>query len=61
MIERACIECRYITESEICPICGGKTTTKFEGYILIINPEKSEVAKIMGAKVKGKYAQHIKL
>ena len=61
MTERACINCRYISDSEVCPVCGGKTTTKFEGYILIINPNKSEIAKIMNIKIKGKYAQHIKI
>ncbi len=61
MSEKACKNCRYITTEDKCPVCGSKDLTrKWEGYILIINPEESEIAKEIGAKIPGKYAQKIK-
>ena len=59
---QACKKCGYISENEvkICPICESiKFTTFWQGYVVIIDPEKSEVAKILNIKTKGKYALRI--
>ncbi|MDD3083851.1 MAG: DNA-directed RNA polymerase, subunit E'' [Candidatus ainarchaeum sp.] len=56
--EKACRECRFlIEEGEKCPNCGNATFTTFwRGYVIIINPENSEIAKKMGIAKMGKYA-----
>lgn len=56
--EKACRQCRKIVEdSDKCPICGGtQFTTFWRGYVLILDPEKSEIAKKMGITVNGKHA-----
>lgn len=56
--EKACRTCRkIIEEGEECPVCKGTTFTTFwKGYIIIVDPEKSEISKKMGIKVPGKYA-----
>lgn len=56
--EKACRTCRKIVEdAKECPSCGGTTFTTFwRGYIVIANPEKSEIAKKMGIMTPGKYA-----
>ncbi|HOD89501.1 MAG TPA: transcription elongation factor subunit Spt4 [archaeon] len=69
MTKKVCRKCRYIIEeqdnpknkkkSEIleCPVCGNTTFTTFwKGMAVIIDPEKSEVAKAMGVSTPGKYA-----
>ncbi len=50
-----------ITGGDVCPTCKDSELTKsFEGYILILAPESSEVAKQIGALVPGRYALKIK-
>jgi DNA-directed RNA polymerase subunit E" len=69
---RACRKCRKIIEEDDiktssdrkkrsvikeCPICGAQSFTTFwKGYALIIDPEKSDVAKSMDVKTPGRYA-----
>ncbi|NYZ74927.1 DNA-directed RNA polymerase, subunit E'' [Candidatus Micrarchaeota archaeon] len=61
MTEKACRKCRMIVTGDICPMCKDSELTKtWEGYILIINPENSEVAAAIGVKAPGKYALKIK-
>ncbi|MFH0835708.1 MAG: transcription elongation factor subunit Spt4 [Candidatus Micrarchaeota archaeon] len=61
MVEKACMNCRAVTEGDVCPFCQDSELTKtFEGYILITKVGGSEVAKAINAKVHGKYALKIK-
>lgn len=56
--EKACRDCRRVVgEEKRCPVCGGDTFTTFwRGYVIISDPENSEIAKKMGISVTGKYA-----
>ena len=56
--QRACKVCRTIYEgTEACPECGSKEYTEsFKGKIQMLNPEKSEIAKKLNIKNKGKFA-----
>lgn len=59
--EKACRDCRkVISEGIKCPNCGGNAFTTFwRGYVIILDPEKSEIAKKMGINSPGKYALRI--
>ena len=56
--EKACRTCRFVVEDlKECPVCKGTAFTTFwRGYVVIIDPEKSEIAKKMGITTPGKYA-----
>jgi len=56
--EKACRTCRFIVEEgDKCPNCGGDTFTTFwRGYVVIMNPEESEIAKKMEINRSGKFA-----
>lgn len=58
MPEKACRQCRKIVDNEDkCPICGSSQFTTFwRGFVMIIDPEKSEIAKKMGIPNNGKHA-----
>ena len=58
---KACRQCRYIVMNEkVCPICGSTDLTEqFSGMVIIVDVEKSEIAKEMGITVPGKYALRI--
>ncbi len=55
------MNCKHIiSQGDVCPICGStKFTTKWSGYVIIINAEKSELAKKLGIKVNGVYALNV--
>ena len=49
-----------IAQGNICPLCGqSNLTTKWNGQVVILNVEKSAVAKKLGIKVNGAYAINI--
>ncbi len=60
-MEKACRICRVIiAQGEVCPICGASNlTTKWNGYVIVLDSEKSELAKRLGLKVNGTYALNI--
>lgn len=58
----ACRECRYIvqTKEKVCPKCQGELSDKFSGMIIVLDPERSEVAKLINVNVVGSYAVRVK-
>ena len=56
--EKACKICKKVYEvEETCPECGSKEfTNSFKGKIIIVNPEKSEIAQKLNMKKKGIFA-----
>jgi len=56
--EKACRQCRRVLiEGDKCPVCGSTSFTTFwRGYVVILNPEKSEIAEKMGITTPGKFA-----
>lgn len=55
---KACKMCNMIVEEgDKCPNCGSKELTdSSKGRVVILNPEKSEVAKKLNMKEKGNFA-----
>lgn len=60
-MEKACKNCRVIiAQGEVCPMCGSSDlTSKWSGYVVILNAEKSELAKKLGISANGTYALSI--
>ena len=55
--EKACKLCNTIFEGAKCPKCDSKEFTEsFKGKIYVLDPEKSEIAKKINLKQKGKFA-----
>ena len=56
-MKRACRSCKYLTDSNKCPLCHlDQFSESWKGRLVILNAEKSEIAKKVGIKVKGEYA-----
>ena len=55
---KACKLCKTIVEEgEKCPNCESKELTEgFKGRIVVLDPEKSELAQKVGLKEKGNFA-----
>jgi len=61
MTEKACRECHVITTGNLCLKCKTATLSDdFSGLVIIINPEDSEIAKVMKIKEKGRYALRVR-
>jgi DNA-directed RNA polymerase subunit E" len=57
---KACKNCKTITDLNKCPRCGGETSREWQGYLVVIDPEKSEIARKMGIRESGRYALRVK-
>lgn len=58
---KACKICKSIHEEENCPKCGSKEKTEgFKGRIVVLNPEKSEIAKKLNLHETGNFAIKIR-
>lgn len=57
MSKKVCKSCKIYVEGEECPICKkNQFSTNFQGRISILDPVKSDIAKIMNYQTKGEYA-----
>jgi len=59
-VERACKHCNYITELETCPLCNSPTSKEWQGYVVIADHARSEIAKRLGIKTNGKFALRVR-
>ena len=54
---KACKICKAIYEGDKCPKCDSKESTEsFKGRVVVLNPEKSEIAQKLNIKDKGNFA-----
>lgn len=61
MSEQVCRECHRIINGQTCAICGSSNlSSDWSGMIIIIDPERSEIAKKMDIKVPDKYALKVR-
>ncbi len=56
--EKACKICKTIyLDGDKCPNCGSKESIEgFKGRLVVINPDKSEVAEKLNLKTSGEFA-----
>jgi len=57
---RACKQCNYLTEIDTCPRCGSQTSKEWQGFIAVVDYERSEIAKRMGIVTNGRYALKVR-
>ena len=58
---QVCRECHRVVEGAACTICATTNLTPdWAGYLIIIDPERSEVAKRMNITLPGRYALKVR-
>lgn len=57
---KACKECNFISDEDVCPRCGNETSKDWQGYVVIVDHTKSEIAKKMGIAANGRYALRVR-
>ena len=61
MADFACKECHLILEENSCPRCPDSDVSReWQGFVEILNPEKSDLAKEMGIRTPGRYALRVR-
>ncbi|MCS6784029.1 MAG: transcription elongation factor subunit Spt4 [Candidatus Caldarchaeum sp.] len=54
---RACRNCKRIVVGKSCDVCGSTNlSSSFSGLLLILDVEKSRIAKELGIRKSGRYA-----
>ncbi|MCD6383366.1 MAG: DNA-directed RNA polymerase, subunit E'' [Thermoplasmata archaeon] len=56
----ACKKCRYLTEQDVCPICGGEVSKDWQGLLIIVDYSRSKIAERLGITINGKYALRVR-
>ena len=59
-VTKACKVCSAITEEDKCPLCGGETSKDWQGYVVIIDHTRSEIAKRMNIDKNGNFALKVR-
>lgn len=59
-IIKACKACSMITEEDECKACGGVTSREWQGYVIIMDHTRSEIARKMGIQSNGKFALRVR-
>jgi DNA-directed RNA polymerase subunit E" len=58
---KACRTCKIITTENVCPVCkGSELSEDFLGFVIILDPSKSQLAEKMSIKEAGRYALKIR-
>ena len=57
---KACKSCSFVSEDDVCPRCGGQTSKDWQGFIVVTDFEKSEIAKKMGITSNGRFALKVR-
>jgi len=61
MPESVCRVCHIIVRGHVCPICNSAVlTSDWSGYVVIIDPKNSNIAKKLGINLPGKYALKVR-
>lgn len=56
-VVKVCRDCHRVVEGEACVVCGTSNLSEdWAGYVVIIDPEHSEIAKKMRITLPGRYA-----
>lgn len=54
---KACRNCKRIVVGKTCDVCGSSNlSTSFSGLLLVLDVERSQIAKELGIRKTGKYA-----
>ena len=56
----ACKICHLLTYKDVCPNCSLPTSKRWQGYVVIRDPEHSQIAEKMNITKPGKYALKVR-
>ncbi|HOI70677.1 MAG TPA: transcription elongation factor subunit Spt4 [Methanobacterium sp.] len=60
MVTKACTRCHRIMDDDRCAICNVSSSRNWSGFLIIIDPEKSDIAKELKIELPGEYALRVR-
>jgi len=60
MLKKACPKCLMLIEGDKCPKCEAKASKLWQGYLIVLDYERSQIAEKMGINANGKYALKVR-
>ncbi len=61
MAELVCRMCHRVLVGKSCPHCGSEDVSPdWKGFVVVLDPERSEIAKRLNIKEKGKFALKVR-
>lgn len=61
MAENVCKECHRIVGGQVCAACNSTAlASDWSGYVVILDIQKSKIAKKLGVSLPGKYALKVR-
>ncbi len=57
---KACKKCMELTEESTCNLCNEHTSREWQGYIVIVDHTRSEIARRLGIARNGKFALRVR-
>lgn len=59
--QKVCRQCHRVVDGEACVICGSNNLSEdWAGYLVIVDPERSDIAKKMNIDLPGRYALKVR-
>jgi DNA-directed RNA polymerase subunit E" len=60
MVTKACTRCHRIIEGDHCAICNLATSKNWSGFLIVVDPETSTIAKELKIELPGEYALRVR-
>lgn len=60
MVTKACTKCHRLMEEDMCAICNVPSSKNWSGFLIIVDPENSEIAKELNISLPGEYALRVR-
>jgi DNA-directed RNA polymerase subunit E" len=59
--QTVCRQCHRVVDGEVCVVCNTSNLSEdWAGYLVIIDPKRSEIAKKMNLDLPGRYALKVR-
>ncbi len=58
--KKACKSCLMLSEEDACPACKGDTSKDWQGFLVVADFSRSQIAEKMSIKNNGKYALRVR-
>jgi len=59
--QKVCRNCNRVVDGEACVVCGSSNLSDdWAGYLVVIDPKNSEIAKKLGIELPGRFALKVR-
>lgn len=60
MVLKACTRCNRLMDGDKCAVCNITTSKNWSGFLIIVDPENSDIAQELQITLPGEYALRVR-